>query len=77
MEELFTLSSLLPGESCRVGEVRTDREIHRRFLDIGLVKNATVTCLGRSPLGDPSAYMICGAVIAIREKDAACILVYR
>jgi ferrous iron transport protein A len=38
-------------------------------MDIGLVENTPVECLGRSPGGDPSAYLIRGAVIAIRADD--------
>ena len=39
------------------------------LLDIGLVNNTLVECLGRSPAGDPSAYLIRGAVIALRAQD--------
>ena len=49
--------------------------MRRRLLDIGLVENTEVACLGRSPSGDPSAYLIRGAVIAIRSVDCATIIV--
>ena len=39
------------------------------MLDIGLVNGAEVECVGQSPMGDPRAYLICGAVIAIRRSD--------
>ena len=42
--------------------------------DIGLVHGTVVKCLGASPLGDPSAYLIRGAVIALRSQDAAGVL---
>jgi len=41
----------------------------RRLLNIGLLRDTRVQCLGRSPAGDPSAYLIRGAVIALRAKD--------
>lgn len=49
--------------------------MRRRFLDIGLVEGTEVVCLGASPLGDPRAYAVRGAVIAIRAADAATVLV--
>jgi ferrous iron transport protein A len=45
--------------------------MRRRLLDLGLVPGAEVRCMGRSPAGDPSAFLICGAVIAIRRADGA------
>lgn len=47
--------------------------MRRRFLDIGLIEDTPVECIGRSPAGDPSAYLIRGAVIAIRAEDSASI----
>ena len=65
-----TLSDLKPGETATVSAMSDLGDIRRRLLDIGLVKDATVECVGISPLGDPSAYRILGAVIAIRRRDA-------
>jgi ferrous iron transport protein A len=49
--------------------------MRRRLQDLGLVEGARVECVGRSPGGDPSAYLICGAVIAIRAQDGRNVLV--
>lgn len=49
--------------------------MRRRLLDLGLIAHTEVMCLGRSPLGDPSAYLIRGAVIAIRTKDSQNIII--
>ena len=65
-----TLSQLRPGERAVVRQVGTDGPMGRRFLDLGLIAGTAVTCLGRSPFGDPSAYAFRGAVIAIRARDA-------
>ena len=51
--------------------------MRRRLLDLGLVENTAVECLGRSPGGDPAAYLIRGAVIALRDSDSRDILVQR
>lgn len=63
------LSSLKPGEKAIVSELKSDSDMRRRLLDIGLIKDTQIECVGKSPLGDPSAYLIRGAVIAIREDD--------
>lgn len=51
--------------------------MRRRLLDVGLVEDTKVECVGRSPGGDPSAYLIRGAVIAIRSEDSRGIMVRR
>lgn len=73
----MTLNSLMPGEVARVCELRTKGSMRRRFLDIGLICGTEVECVGKSPMGDPMAFMIRGAVIAIRSEDCANILVIK
>lgn len=69
------LSDLQPGESAVVRGLTSAEGIRRRLLDIGFVENSTVECVGRSPAGDPSAYLIRGAVIALRAEDGCTVLV--
>ncbi len=73
------LSDILPGERAVIGHLETKGDMRRRLLDIGLTENTVVECVGKSPLGDPSAYLIRGAVIAIRAEDGGtvCIKEYR
>lgn len=70
------LSALPVGALARVDRVLTVGRMRRRLLDLGLTPGASVKCLGRSPVGDPSAYLIRGAVIAIRACDSSQILVF-
>ncbi|MBQ4612046.1 MAG: ferrous iron transport protein A [Clostridia bacterium] len=69
------LCELKPGESATVRALLSIGGIRRRLMDIGVIDGTTVTCVGRSPGGDPAAYAICGAVIAIRDRESAEILV--
>ena len=48
----------------------------KRLMDIGLIPGTAVECVGESPLGDPRAYLIRGAVIAIRRTDGREISVF-
>lgn len=75
MKPSFDLSRLLPGQSAAVRGLAVGGPMRRRLQDIGLVHGTVVECLGASPLGDPSAYLIRGAVIALRDQDARGVLV--
>lgn len=74
MSDSIDLNSLKVGECGQIKEITTTGTMRRRLLDIGLVEDTHVECLGRSPSGDPSAYLIRGAVIAIRSEDCKNIL---
>lgn len=43
-------------------------------MDIGLIEGTPVECVGISPLGDPSAYLIRETVVAIRHTDGKGVL---
>ena len=70
MNEEKRLCDLMPREWATVKRLDTPQEMRRRFLDIGLIEGTRVLCVGKSPATDPSAYLIRGAVIAIRRRDA-------
>ncbi len=75
MGEKKRLSEMKIGETAVVERLLIHGSMRRRLLDLGLCECAKVKCVGKSPLGDPSAYLICGAVIAIRAADARCVIV--
>ena len=75
MMQILCLNEIRPGEKARVRELRNQGSMRRRLLDLGLIEDTEVECVGRSPAGDPSAFYIRGAVIAIRSEDGAGILV--
>ena len=74
MEQTVSLCDLRPGQRGVVRALHSTGAMRRRLLDIGLVENTPVECLGRSPGGDPSAFLIRGAVIAIRRTDGRDVL---
>lgn len=69
------LGCLQPGEQAIVTGLAGEGAMRRRFLDIGLIPGTLVKCVGRSPGGDPSAYYIRGAVVAIRRIDSATVMI--
>ena len=69
------LNDLAPGQHAKVCALHAKGSMRRRLLDLGLIENTDIQCLGRSPGGDPAAFLIRGAVIAIRSEDCRDILV--
>lgn len=69
-KEVRTLDALPVGHSARITALRADGTQRRRLLDLGFVPGAWVEALHASPWGDPMAYGVCGAVIALRRADA-------
>jgi len=76
MNRQTCLNDIQPGQHATVSTLRSTGSMRRRLLDIGLIENTDIECLGRSPGGDPSAFLIRGAVIAIRSEDCANILIH-
>lgn len=72
-----SLDKIGVGECARVREMCETGSMRRRFLDIGLIENTDIECVGANPCGDPLAFMIRGSVIAIRRENCRKIFVER
>lgn len=46
-----------------------------RLMELGFTRGAQVRALFHSPFGDPVAYLVRGAVLALRKEDADRIIV--
>lgn len=75
MEALYSLAEIPVGAQARVLRLEMDGIQRRRMLDIGLTPGAQVGVLRLSPMGDPRAYLIHGAVIGLRHEEAKKIVV--
>lgn len=71
----YTLNDLPSGEWASVRRLDIRDAMRRRLMDIGLAKDMEVKALGKSPAGGLGAYLICGAVIALREEESRRIIV--
>lgn len=69
------LSELRVGETACITALRVTGEMRRRLQDLGLVEGTQIQCALKSPSGDPAAYQVRGATIALRREDARNILV--
>ncbi|MDW7649974.1 MAG: FeoA family protein [Bacillota bacterium] len=70
-----TLVSLCVGQRGVVTSLAAEGIGRRRMLDLGLVPGTVVESVRRSPAGDPTAYIIRGAVIALRSEESRKIFV--
>ena len=68
-----TLVDMAPGERARVVGLSPACQgaQRRRLLDLGVVRGTEVEAALRSATGDPVAYRIRGALIALRREQAA------
>lgn len=71
----LSLIDIPVGDSARVVNILTIGANRRRLLDLGLVPGSRVEVIRRSPAGNPTAYLIKGTLIALRNEDARQILV--
>lgn len=72
---VIPLNKLPVGACGKVKALAADGIERRRMLDLGLIKDTIVESLRKSPAGDPVAYGIRGAVIALRSEEASKIFV--
>ncbi|MFY9174998.1 MAG: FeoA family protein [Peptococcia bacterium] len=73
--KLMPLHLLPIGSIGRIFNLTAAESTRRRMLDLGFIRNTLVEALQRSPSGDPTAYQVRGAVIALRSEEAANIIV--
>ena len=69
------LNDLRMGEVGVITSLMAQGSIKRRLLDIGLVDDTEVQCILNSPSQDPKAFLIRGAVIALRNEDCQNVLI--
>ena len=75
--EQMKMHTLRAGECGIMEQASLSDAMQTRLRDIGLIPGTSVVCVGKSPLGDPAAYRIRGAVFALRKTDCAHIILRR
>ena len=67
---MTTLNKISTGEYAFVLSIDTELSLKQRLYDIGLVPGTNIKVVHQSPSGNPRAYLVRGAVIALRNCDA-------
>ena len=75
MKDKFTLDNLPLEQSAVIYSIECKDCLINRIYDMGILKNTVIKPLYRSPFGDPTAYLVKNAVIALRNKDSKYITV--
>jgi len=76
MENLL-LSQIKLGEKAEIISSKGIGTVHRRLLDMGLVKGSIIEVLKIAPLGDPIEIRIRGYNLSLRKSEAGKIQVQR
>ena len=63
------MNELIEGEKAVITHIGVTTETRRRLLDLGLINGTKIECVLKSIKGDPIAYRIRGALIALRNVD--------
>ncbi len=71
MENIIGMNNLKKYQKGKVEEVLINGKIRNRLSDLGLIKGTYIQCLYKKH--GLSAYLIRGAVIALRNEDTALI----
>ncbi|MGD9678548.1 MAG: ferrous iron transport protein A [Vulcanibacillus sp.] len=72
----IALSSLPVGGKGKVDSILLDGLIKRRLLDLGVIRNSIIEVVRVSPIGDPTAYLIKGALIGLRKNETSKVMIY-
>jgi ferrous iron transport protein A len=75
MNNQISLNQLPIGKKANVTTLISDGTTRRRMLDLGIIDGTEIEPLYKSPSGNPVAYLIRGAVIALRSDVSEKIMV--
>lgn len=67
---LHTLDTLKLGQMATVVALTCEGPDRRRLMDLGILPGTTIAAELTSPLGDPTAYLVRGALVALRREQA-------
>ncbi len=70
-----TLNELKPRQKGRIIALKGSGAIHRRLLDMGLVKGVVVEVEKVAPLGDPVEIKVKGYHLSLRKQEASNVVV--
>jgi ferrous iron transport protein A len=71
------LSELLPGEKAIIAELPEGMPSLTRLREMGLLPGTRLEFVRRAPLGDPVEISVRGALLSLRDSEAALIAVER
>jgi len=70
-----TAANLKFGEKVKINDIDTSNPSHQRIMEIGFTPGQEIELISETIFSDPIAFSIRGALIAMRRKEADCIIV--
>ena len=64
------LDAMQPGQTAIVQRLMASGLERRRLMDLGILPGTHIEVEMKSPMGDPTAYLVRGALIALRREQA-------
>ena len=66
----ISLDRLKLNKNGYIIDIKTNENIRKRLIDLGMIKNTLIRPVLKSPSGNIRAYEVRGSVLSIRDKDA-------
>ncbi len=70
-----TAANIKFGEKVIINEIDTSNPSHQRIIEIGFTPGQEIELVNISAFDDPMAFSVRGTLIAMRRKEADCIIV--
>lgn len=70
MDKCCRLTHMDEGQCAVVTGIDSSGGMRRRLMDLGIIEGTQIKCVVKSPFGEPVAYLIRGATIALRAEDS-------
>ena len=70
-----TAAELKYGEKVKINDIDTSNPSHQRIIEFGFTPGQEIELVSKAAFDDPLAFSIRGCLIAMRKKEADCIIV--
>ncbi len=70
-----TAANIKFGEKVIINDIDTSNPSHQRIIEIGFTPGQEIELVNISAFDDPMAFSVRGTLIAMRRKEADCIIV--
>jgi Fe2+ transport system protein FeoA len=70
-----TAAKIKFGEKVIINDIDTSNPSHQRIIEIGFTPGQEIQLVNISAFDDPMAFSVRGTLIAMRRKEADCIIV--
>ena len=70
-----TAAELKYGEKVKINDIDASNPSHQRIIECGFTPGQEIELISKAAFDDPLAFSVRGSLIAMRKKEAGCIIV--